>query len=301
MGEILGIGITHYPGLISPDEDRAFPLTRTLLSDRIPSEVKDPATWPEAMRTEYGDDQGIAAARMHRDRLVAGFRQQRAELDAFNPDFVLIWGDDQYENFKEDIIPPFCVLAYDDIQCPAHDEPRRQPSPQRVERAGGQGLPVQRPPRREVLGVRAHQPRNRHVLRLQAAARKGRLGTRHHQHPALLGLRPQGFRLPGGAFPRQLLRQQGDTQPGRRLRVRKGRRPARPFSQAVHGGRRGHRPRLERQSLASGIDRLLQLVPCLPHSKEQPVVAGPRVGPGAVRRAEERRLRGLGATSRPPR
>ena len=76
MGEILGIGITHYPGLISPDEDRAFPLTRTLLSDRIPSEVKDPATWPEAMRTEYSDDQGIAAARMHRDRLVAGFRQQ---------------------------------------------------------------------------------------------------------------------------------------------------------------------------------------------------------------------------------
>ena len=129
MGEILGIGITHYPGLISPDEDRAFPLTRTLLSDRIPSEVKDPATWPEAMRTEYGDDQGIAAARMHRDRLVAGFRQQRAELDAFNPDFVLIWGDDQYENFKEDIIPPFCVLAYDDIQCQPmmnHDgSPRR--------------------------------------------------------------------------------------------------------------------------------------------------------------------------------
>ena len=63
MGEILGIGITHYPGLIAPDEDRAFPLTRTLLSDRIPAEVKDPATWPEAMRTEYGEDQGVAAAR----------------------------------------------------------------------------------------------------------------------------------------------------------------------------------------------------------------------------------------------
>jgi hypothetical protein len=26
---------------------------------------------------------------------------------------VLIWGDDQYENFQETIIPPFCVLAYD--------------------------------------------------------------------------------------------------------------------------------------------------------------------------------------------
>ena len=25
----------------------------------------------------------------------------------------MIWGDDQHENFTEDIIPPFCVLAYD--------------------------------------------------------------------------------------------------------------------------------------------------------------------------------------------
>jgi len=28
---------------------------------------------------------------------------------------VLIWGDDQYENFREDVIPPFCVLSYDSI------------------------------------------------------------------------------------------------------------------------------------------------------------------------------------------
>jgi hypothetical protein len=36
-------------------------------------------------------------------------------LDEFAPDFVVIWGDDQYENFKEDVIPPFCVLAYDSL------------------------------------------------------------------------------------------------------------------------------------------------------------------------------------------
>ena len=37
-----------------------------------------------------------------------------------------MWGDDQYENFKEDIVPPFAVLAYDDqdIQPWAH---RRSP------------------------------------------------------------------------------------------------------------------------------------------------------------------------------
>ena len=69
------------------------------------------------MRIEYGEDEGYAAALEHRARLVAGFRRIRAELDAFNPDFVVIWGDDQYENFREDIIPPFCVLAYDDFTC----------------------------------------------------------------------------------------------------------------------------------------------------------------------------------------
>jgi len=114
MAEILGLGLTHYPPLITPDEDRGFPLTRTLRNNnKVPAELKNPTSWPEAMRIEYGEDEGLAAAREHRQRLVDGIRQLQAELDAFNPDLVLIWGDDQYENFKEDIIPPFCVLAYD--------------------------------------------------------------------------------------------------------------------------------------------------------------------------------------------
>ena len=40
----------------------------------------------------------------------------RAALDAFKPDFVLIWGDDQYENFKEDIVPPYCISAYESFK-----------------------------------------------------------------------------------------------------------------------------------------------------------------------------------------
>ena len=30
---------------------------------------------------------------------------------------MLVWGDDQYENFREDIIPAFCVLAYESYEC----------------------------------------------------------------------------------------------------------------------------------------------------------------------------------------
>ena len=117
MAEILGIGLSHYPGLVQPDEGRNHQLTRALKSGRLTPEQMDPANWPEAMRLEYGDDQGYSAHKKVRARLEAGFRAQRAALDAFNPDFVLIWGDDQYENFKEDVIPPFCVLAYDEVEC----------------------------------------------------------------------------------------------------------------------------------------------------------------------------------------
>ena len=106
MGEILGIGLTHYPGLIAPDEDRAYPLTRMLRNPDVDPELKNPSNWPEPMRIEFGEDEGVASSRAHRARLVEGFRKQREELDKFNPDFVVIWGDDQYENFKEDIIPP---------------------------------------------------------------------------------------------------------------------------------------------------------------------------------------------------
>ena len=56
--------------------------------------------WPEPMRIEYGEDEGYASAVRLRERMVAGFRKLRRELDAFNPDFVVIWGDDQYENFR---------------------------------------------------------------------------------------------------------------------------------------------------------------------------------------------------------
>ena len=107
MAEILGIGLTHAPTLARPDGDGELALKRTLKNnDRIPPEMKNPSNWPEPMRIEFGEDEGLASSKVLRERMVAGFRKLRAELDAFGPDFIVIWGDDQYENFKEDIIPP---------------------------------------------------------------------------------------------------------------------------------------------------------------------------------------------------
>ena len=113
MAEILALGLSHYPPLWGPDERMAWILKRMLENPRLPEALRSPAGWPEAMRAEWSDDEGKAAASRHRQALVSWLRKTRAALDAFKPDFVLMWGDDQYENFKEDVVPPYCIAAYD--------------------------------------------------------------------------------------------------------------------------------------------------------------------------------------------
>ncbi|MBW7945332.1 MAG: extradiol ring-cleavage dioxygenase [Sphingomonadaceae bacterium] len=115
MGEVLGLGVTHYPPLSGCDADMANILKGRLQDPDVPAHEKDPANWPAEMRAEWGDDEGLAGAARHRAAMLHGLRKAREALDAFNPDFVIIWGDDQYENFRETIIPPFCVMAYEDM------------------------------------------------------------------------------------------------------------------------------------------------------------------------------------------
>lgn len=115
MAEILGLGMTHYPGMTTKG-NLAARAKRFMQDPLLPEQYKDPATWPEPMRREWADDEGWAHSEEHRRQLIENFRWIRQELDAFDPDVVLIWGDDQYENFKEDVVPPFAVLAYPEFQ-----------------------------------------------------------------------------------------------------------------------------------------------------------------------------------------
>lgn len=116
MAEVLGLGVTHGPFVMYPPE--ALPnLTRKALQrPGVPPEVQDPGNWPEPMRKEWGDDEGATGAREYHRRIVEGFRRARKALDEFNPEVVLIWGDDQYENFHEDVVPPFCVFIEEEWQ-----------------------------------------------------------------------------------------------------------------------------------------------------------------------------------------
>jgi len=113
MADILALGISHYPPLWGPDERMCWILKRMLQNPKLPQELRSPDGWPEAMRAEWGNDEGVSSAARHREKLVGWLQKTRAALDAFKPDFVLMWGDDQYENFKEDVVPPYCIAAYD--------------------------------------------------------------------------------------------------------------------------------------------------------------------------------------------
>lgn len=118
MAEIIGLGLSHYPGPLVPAEYWPRMLRTNVEKGRIPRDVfQDRARWPAPMREEYGDDDGQAAARAHQERLLSGYREMRRRLDRFAPDIVLILGDDQYENFRKDGVPAFCAFIFDRIAC----------------------------------------------------------------------------------------------------------------------------------------------------------------------------------------
>ena len=116
MAEILGLGLSHYPGPSVPVEYWASMLEKNVEIGRVTPELfADRSRWPAGMLAEYGNDEGLAAAKAHRARLLDGYRKLRAELDAFDPDVVLIWGDDQYENFKRECVPAFCIGVLNEV------------------------------------------------------------------------------------------------------------------------------------------------------------------------------------------
>ena len=111
MAELLGVGITHYPPLLGQPKAYANLLRLVMGSHIVPEDMKDPSNWPEEMQAEYRDEKDRALEHQERHRVALG--EIRTIIDDFQPDAVIMFGDDQYENFKEDIIPPFNVYCMD--------------------------------------------------------------------------------------------------------------------------------------------------------------------------------------------
>ena len=100
--------------MLRRDEDWTVMMRASLDDPDMPAEMKDPSRWPAQLREELGDDFGATSAGKARQVFRRHFAEARRALDDFKPDVIVMFGDDQYENFKEDIVPPFAVLAYED-------------------------------------------------------------------------------------------------------------------------------------------------------------------------------------------
>ena len=130
MAEIMGLGTTHSPTLMRVPEEMTGTLQRTLAGKHTDPKWRDPRNWPEPMQAEWGNDKGAAAGHEYTRRTFEATRKLRARLDEFKPDLVILYGDDQYENFVEDIVPPFCIYIMDEFKSlpfagSAGGEPRR--------------------------------------------------------------------------------------------------------------------------------------------------------------------------------
>ena len=128
MGEVRGFGITHFPLLAGLDENMNSILHRHLRDPGTPEAEKDPANWPKQMQEEWANP--LESAQLHRRDLLRNMAKVRQAIDEFNPDVVITWGDDQYELFREEIIPPFCILAFDEMVVHpfAHDRQNKRPN-----------------------------------------------------------------------------------------------------------------------------------------------------------------------------
>jgi aromatic ring-opening dioxygenase catalytic subunit (LigB family) len=89
--------------LVPPEQWGAV---RSRIVARVPN-YKDP---PELV-AELGDDNGLSAARAHHRQAMEGFRVLRERLERFQPDVLVMFGDDQAENFHPDNLPTFSIYV----------------------------------------------------------------------------------------------------------------------------------------------------------------------------------------------
>ena len=128
MGQILGLGVTHSPPLLAASGDTASRIKRMMNDPLLPECYRSPATWPEPMRQQWGNDEGQTHARQHRAELVECMQWSRQQLDDFNPDLVIVFGDDQYENFREDGVPAFQVNCFESFEAKPWEHARPGPN-----------------------------------------------------------------------------------------------------------------------------------------------------------------------------
>ena len=108
MAEILGIGCSHGPIILTPPE--VWAKGRGRVFARIPDYQA-----PAQLLEELGQDNGLTQDKLDQKRVVESFRIMHDKLHEWNPDVLMIIGDDQAENFLQDNLPPFCLYTGSEV------------------------------------------------------------------------------------------------------------------------------------------------------------------------------------------
>ena len=106
MAELLGIGCSHGPIILTPPE--VWPKGRERIYARVPNYEK-----PAVLLEELAQDNGAAQDQHDHEMILESFKVMHDKLHDWNPDVVMIIGDDQAENFLQDNLPPFCLYTGD--------------------------------------------------------------------------------------------------------------------------------------------------------------------------------------------
>ncbi len=108
MGEVLGLGCSHAPMILNPAEQ--WPEIRRRIYGGVPNYEA-----PPKMVEELGDDNGASRDKVNQQKIVDAFAVLREKLTAWNPDLVIVVGDDQVENFKRENLPTFCLYTGNEV------------------------------------------------------------------------------------------------------------------------------------------------------------------------------------------
>ncbi len=304
MGQILGLGITHYPPL-SYKGNMTGRIKLLVADPMLPERLRTPEGWHPTMREQWSTDEGARPLRQAPQRsdpsLPKDPRRARCLRAGFRPALGRRPVRELPRGLRAAVLDPRLRLGR---RSALEGSPRRE----LVGRAEGQDVHDHRPSRgREVSGRSTTRRRGRRRLCLQAAASPARPRVREFR--PVPGHGPEGLPLPGRAVLRELVRPLADRGPRRAddaVASREAREPDRarsagPPAVALLPGRWRHRPRADREPLAGRRDRLVELEPFVPGREERADVPGRRVGPALLRGPARWRLGDRGAPPRSPR
>ena len=109
MAEIMGLGCSHGPIILTPPE--VWHKGRERIYARIPGYEK-----PAQLLEELGQDNGLAQDKLDQKKVIESFQVMRDRLHRWNPDVLMVIGDDQAENFLQDNLPPFCLYTGSEVE-----------------------------------------------------------------------------------------------------------------------------------------------------------------------------------------